>query len=70
MRYTEDETGLLNNFAVEPEMYDEYETICRKYGVQPRQTKNLGTACVEMFDFIFQLNDPNRNNHITNNYLP
>ena len=40
------------------EMYDEYDQICRKHGVEPRQTQDLGTACVEMMDYIFRLNEP------------
>jgi fatty acid desaturase len=40
------------------DLYDEYEAICRKHGVQPRQTQDLGSACRECLDYVFRLNAP------------
>ena len=33
-----------------PDMYDEYEAICRRHGVEPRQTRDLASASAEMFE--------------------
>lgn len=41
-----------------PAMYEEYEAIVRKHGVQPRQSRDLRTAAAEMFEYVFALNDP------------
>jgi fatty acid desaturase len=41
-----------------PAMYREYEQICRKHGVTPRQSRDLGTATREMFEYVFELNEP------------
>ena len=43
-----------------PDMYEEYEAIVRKHGVTPRQTRDLTSATREMFEYIFELNDPAR----------
>ena len=40
-----------------PSMYLEYEQICRRHGVEPRQSRDLGTATQEMLEFVFALND-------------
>ena len=40
------------------DMYDEYELICRKHGVVPRQTLDLTAACRGCLDFVFSLNKP------------
>jgi fatty acid desaturase len=41
-----------------PDMYSEYEDICRRHGVTPRQTRDLATATSGMLEYIFDLNDP------------
>lgn len=41
-------------------MYREYEQICRKHGISPRQMRDLAEATREMLRYIFNLNDPSR----------
>jgi fatty acid desaturase len=43
-----------------PGMYAEYEAVCKRHGVTPRQTDNLATATREMLEYIFALNDAAR----------
>jgi len=45
-----------------PDMYREYEEICAKHGVNVRQSANLATATVSMYDFIFRINEPKSKN--------
>jgi fatty acid desaturase len=39
-----------------PDLYRDYEVICRRHGVEPRQSKDLGTACRECLSYVFELN--------------
>ncbi len=51
-----------------PEVYHEYEAICARHGVRPRQTRNLISAVKNMFAYIFELNAPQPQQHVTGAY--
>lgn len=40
------------------DLYSEYESICRKHGIEPRQSRDLGSACRECLEYVFALNQP------------
>ncbi len=39
-----------------PELYEEYAAVCRKHGVEPRTSRNIGTASREMVEWLFDVN--------------
>lgn len=51
MRYTEDETGLLNNFAVEPRMYEAEEPT----GEEKRNYIILGSVAASLVVGLFAI---------------
>ncbi|MGB3297694.1 MAG: ssl1498 family light-harvesting-like protein [Phormidesmis sp.] len=51
MRYTEDETGLMNNFAVEPKMYEAEPPT----GIEKRNYIILGSIAASLVVGLFAL---------------
>ena len=43
-----------------PRIYDEYAAICARHDVPLRQSANAATAVSEMFQYMFDNNDPQR----------
>ncbi|KAL1499517.1 hypothetical protein AB1Y20_011720 [Prymnesium parvum] len=42
------------------DMYEEYQEICERHGVEIRKSRNVLTAVREMLEYIFENNDPQR----------
>ena len=43
-----------------PRIYDEYARICERHGVRLRRSRNFATAVVEMLEYVFQNNSPEK----------